>query len=279
MSLGENSFLIFSLHDGTFIPYNQNNIIVVAAEVLDSPSEVEIGGYVGDCSYRHKSICMYNIVTKKIDTLVSIEDGYAGGLMLHDNDILEYRCGSEMTLDTLCLYDIKEKQEHTICTYEPYENDIINTLADKVYYNRNFYYMRFEDESLKKSSIYNYNLNDKSSKKVSTGGLPCIYNKKAYIKISCDESIQLIDMDTKECVVGINTDNELYSVYSSNSCKYFSNTVLNNETQEIYHSDNGKLTRFSAPKSCVYFNTDTGIYVYSFSRNAEQKANWEYIPY
>lgn len=55
------------------------------------------------------SVCII-LLPKKIDTLVSIEDGYAGGLMLHDNDILEYRCGSEMTLDTLCLYDIKKNK-------------------------------------------------------------------------------------------------------------------------------------------------------------------------
>lgn len=281
LPISNNEVMLLGIQN--FVPYDENNIIAVVAEILDTPDEVAIGGYVGSCSYRHKRICMYNINSKELSDLVDIESGYAGGLKLHNDNILEYHCGSLMYTETLCLYDIANKKQYTICTYEPEELDVINTMSDKLYSRGEFYYMRFDSDESEKLQIYRYSINTKTSELINSDGIPCIYNNAVCCKVFRDDTIQFYDIQTLEHISDISSGNKLYLVYESDFNEYFNNIILNNVVKKVYQIGNGEFTEYTILDDNltdvyqVYFHTPLGVYVYL--RFFDGNSAWRYIPY
>lgn len=268
---------VLLLGSQTFIPYNENSIITVVAEILDTPDEVAVSGYVGPCSYRHKEICIYDVESQKLSTLVKIESGYVGSLKLHSDDILEYHCGSTLYTESLCLYDITNQKQHTVCIYEPSELEIINTISSNLYSSREFYFTRFNNET-ENFQAYRYNIDTCLSDILQDNVVPCIYNGQVCLKKHSKGKIRLLDIKTKDTIIDIGSDNKLYSVYESDLNQYNSCFILNNAINRLYCLDKGILTEYTVldETSCVYFYTEDGIYVCSRSYN-DSNISWHHI--
>ena len=278
ISINDNEVLL--LGSQTFIPYNEKSIISVVAEVLDTPDEVAVGGYVGPCSYRHKKICIYDIENQELSTLVDIDTGYVGGLKMHSDDILEYHCGSTLYTDTLCLYDILSQKQHTVCIYEPSELEIINNVTGDLYSNREFYFTRFDNET-GNFQTYRYNIDTCLSDILQDNVVPCIYNGQVCLKKYSEGKIQFFDIKMQNKIIYISSDNKLYSVYESDLNQYYNCFILNNAIDRLYCLDKGILTEYTVidETSSIYFYTENGVYICSRSNDDDSKISWNYIPH
>ncbi|MDE5859671.1 MAG: hypothetical protein K2H23_04720 [Oscillospiraceae bacterium] len=260
--IGENEFLVFAR--GVFVPYNESSVIAVAAKEIDTPKETAVGGYVGDCSYEHTRICMYNFNSSEITELAKV-DSEVFYINLHNDNILEYHIGN-----AVMLLDISTGKQYTAHEYNEYDKPFDINLT--VYNDGEFYFILYS-EDWNEFYLCSYDLETDTEQILNTSddsadslGFPVIYNDTVCFAKHGEDSVLLFDAHTHGQLAEISSDNELYRIYGQGLFEYFGNAAFNNlEENKVFSIEKGEVQEYTLPENnyshARFYYTDDGVYM------------------